>query len=115
MDWMPEALLGFFAGHGRQILIAGEMAVLGTLFIMLVYRLRKRYEARSQLSGEPANPTMPRSEVEALYLKEAELKESKGEIEAETNPESIKFEEQELCPPELSRRIDALDTTVRRC
>ena len=110
MDWIPEAMSGIFVGHGRQLLIAGAMAILGTLFIALVYRLRKRHEARKATSESAvSSPAMPRREVESLYKTENE----RENVEESIIPTKEERRLREHCPPEISRRLDALEERIR--
>ncbi len=109
MEWMPEALGGLLDGHGKQLLIAAELAVLGTLFMVLVYRLKLRRDGRRGDSEIPPKPAMPQAEVKALYEQESELSPESFAMDALEDPPT----DNESCPPELSRRIDKLEERVR--
>ncbi len=109
MEWMPEALRSLLDGHGKQLLIAAELALLGTLFMILVYRLKLRRDRHRGEDATAPKPAMPQAEVKALYEQEAELSPESFSLDThdDNSPET------ESCPPELSRRIDKLEERVR--
>ncbi len=112
MDWIPESLSNLMSGHGRQLLIAAELAVLGTLFMVLVYRLKLRREKQQASAPAELPITLPKAEVEALYKRESE---TQLEPAMQPDPERLQAsaEGRDICPPEISRRIDKLEERVR--
>jgi hypothetical protein len=112
MEWIPETLTSLVAGHGRQLLIAAELAVLGTLFMLLVYRLKLRREKKSESTSAELPLTLPKADVKALYQQTTE---SQGEPALQPDPERLQqsADESDICPPEISRRIDKLEERVK--
>ncbi|MBC8367561.1 hypothetical protein H8E52_09135 [bacterium] len=112
MDWIPESLTSLMDGHGRQLLIAAELAVLGTLFMLLVYRLKLRRKNHRLSTPVDLPLAPPKAEVEALYKRESALL---PEPALHPDPERLQLSDNEadICPPEISRRIDKLEERVR--
>ncbi len=112
MDWIPESLTSLVAGHGRQLLIAAELAVLGTLFMLLVFRLKLRREKKNESAPADLPLTLPKEDVKALYKRE-----SKAQVEPalQLDPESLQAsgDDPDICPPEISRRIDKLEERIK--
>lgn len=107
MEGILEVLRGLVAGHERQLLIAGELALLGTLLITLVYQLRKRRSGtRVKPQAKPAR-SLPRKDVETLYRQEESW------ASGAPFPAEAATELSEIFPPELSRRIDILEKKMR--
>jgi len=107
MEAILETLRGLVAGHERQLLVAAELAVLGTLLIALVYRLRKsRGRTVKPAKTRPDTPTA-RIQAEKLYRQE-EPESARAPMPAEAATEIS-----ESFPPELSRRIDVLEKKMK--
>jgi len=109
MDWILDNLNGFLAGHGRQLLIAAALSILGTLSLLLVSRLGRRSKSRPGPEPDGEAISMPRQEVESLYRQE----ETCPIVDAESLGAEPERAARALCPPELSRRIDSLQNRIR--